>query len=102
MERGLNNKGAYEFIDEAINNIRKDRSVTNTLLADLLIELKKNPTSETYKNLGLIAAKYVETLQRSNEQLVKISSILQKKEGRSETLSDTDRDELFDIIQGSK
>ena len=102
MERGLKNKGVDEYLDEAIDNIRKDRSVTNTLLSDLLLELKKNPTSDTYKNLGLIAAKYVETLQRSNEQLVKISSIIQKKEGVSESLSDEDRNDLFDIIQGSK
>jgi|TARA_R110002074_G_scaffold333961_2_gene504196 hypothetical protein len=88
------------FLDEAIKNIRADRAVTGTLLADLMIEIKKAPTDDPHRDLGLIAAKYVETLQRSNEQLVKISAILQKKAVSSPaTLSEDDKNELFDLIQ---
>ena len=88
------------FLEEAIKNIRADRAVTGTLLADLMIEIKNASIDDPHKDLGLIAAKYVETLQRSNEQLVKISAILQKKETSSPTtLSEDDKSELFDLIQ---
>ena len=67
-----------------------------------MAEMKQSATTqETHKNLGVIAAKYVETLQRSNEQLVKISSILQNKTNKSEALSEQDKNELFDLIQES-
>ena len=88
------------YIDEAVTNIRNDRNTTSSLLADLLIELKKANTVENHKQLGLIAAKYVETLQRSNEQLVKVTSMLNKKQQVSENLTEEDKNELFDIIQG--
>jgi len=44
----------------------------------------------------------VETLQRSNEQLVKVCTILHKQGASPASLSETDKDELFDMIQGSK
>jgi len=47
---------------------------------------------------GLIASKYVETLQRSNEQLVKISSIIQKRETKNTGLSSHEKDEIFDLL----
>ena len=97
-------KNVNNYIQESIQNVRDDRSMTNTLLADLLIEMKKSPNSETHKQLGFIASKYVETLQRSNEQLVKIAALLQKQASKQEdvTLSNEDKDELFDLIQGNK
>ena len=90
------------YISEAVTNIRSDRNTASSLLADLLIELKKTNTVENHKQLGLIAAKYVETLQRSNEQLVKITSMLNKQHKISEDLTDDDKNELFDIIQGGE
>ena len=56
-------------------------------------------SSHDHKDLGLIAAKYLETLQRSNEQLVKIASLMQKDSKESANLSDKDKEELFDIIK---
>ena len=95
-------KDLDKFLEEAIDNIRNDRGITNSLLADLIVEMKQSTaTQETHKNLGVIAAKYVETLQRSNEQLVKISSILHKKADKSEGLSEEDKNQLFDLIQES-
>lgn len=100
MGQRIDNEGINSYINEAITNIRNDRAVTNSLLADLVVELKKSPSEEIHKSLGIIAAKYVETLQRSNEQLVKVTSILQKKEGpASKSLSEEDRDQIFDLIQ---
>ena len=53
---------------------------------------------DRHREVGLIAAKYLETLQRSNEQLVKIAAIVQKKQNKEEGISDKDKQELFDLI----
>jgi len=84
-----------DLFSEAIKNIRDDRSLTSTLLVDLVQVLKTDPSKHQYT--GQIAAKYLETLQRSNEQLVKLTSILHKKSG-STGLTQKDKDELFDLI----
>jgi len=44
-------------------------------------------------------SKYVETLQRSNEQLVKVVTLMSKNES-SRGLSDQDKDQLLDMISG--
>ena len=94
-------KEVEEYISEAIRNISNDRSITSTLLSDLIVEMKKSSQpDEVHKQLGQIAAKYVETLQRSNEQLVKIIGIKQKTTVESMELSEEDKDNLFDLIQG--
>ena len=88
-----------KLIDEALKNIRKDRKRTEDLLIELQGEINSGETS--HANAGSVAAKYVETLQRSNEQLVKI--IAQLKKGKTEDLSfsDGERDSIFEIIQES-
>ena len=90
-------KDVENFLEEANLNIREDRAVTKTLLTDLLVLLKND--TEGHRNMGQVAAKYVETLQRSNEQLVKITALLQKKSKASESLSDLDKNEIFDMIR---
>lgn len=95
-------KNVDKYIEESLSNIRDDRAVTSTLLTELLMEMKKAGVGdlETHKQLGLIASKYVETLQRSNEQLVKITALLSKRQGGSIELDESDKQELFDLIQG--
>jgi hypothetical protein len=95
-------KNIDDYISESLTNIRNDRAVTSTLLTELLIEMKKAGDLETHKQLGLIASKYVETLQRSNEQLVKITAILNKRREGVAELDESDKQELFDLIQGEK
>jgi hypothetical protein len=86
------------FIQEAISNIRDDRALTSTLLVELMKHMKTQG-EHTHETLGLIASKYVETLQRSNEQLVKLSSIIQKKENTVFAgLTNEDKDSIFDLI----
>ena len=53
---------------------------------------------DRHREFGLIAAKYLETLQRSNEQLVKIAALVQKKERSKEGISEEDKQQLFDMI----
>ena len=87
------------YLDEAIKNIREDRAITATLLTDLVIYLKAS--EERHREVGAVAAKYVETLQRSNEQLVKIASLIQKKRASNADLTDEDKNEIFDMLDGN-
>ena len=84
------------YLDEAIKNIREDRAITATLLTDLVVYLKAS--EERHREVGPVAAKYVETLQRSNEQLVKVASLIQKKRASSVSLTEEDKNEIFDIL----
>ena len=52
------------------------------------------------RSLSPVAAKHVETMQRSNEQLVKLMNIKQKQTTQDVGLSDEDKASLFDMIQG--
>tara|TARA_Y100000034_G_C6838877_1_gene379329 strand:+ start:771 stop:1058 length:288 start_codon:yes stop_codon:yes gene_type:complete len=89
-----------KYLEESIDNIRKDRDITKALLKDVMTYLAGDDTR--HMQVGQVAAKYVETLQRSNEQLVKIAALLQKREGpQSAALSEADKEEIFDLIKGS-
>ena len=85
-----------KLLEESITNIRDDRAITSDLLIDIIKHLKKDPVNHQYA--GAVAAKYLETLQRSNEQLVKITSMLQKQDKKSIKLSDDDKNEIYDLI----
>jgi len=86
------------YLEETIDNIRKDREITKELLNDLIVYLSADEAR--HREVGQVAAKYVETLQRSNEQLVKIVTLLQKKQGGTTELSDLDKTEIFDLLNG--
>ena len=90
-------KDLESYIEETIKNIRSDRAITTTLLMELMEYMKKD--EDRKETVGTIAAKYVETLQRSNEQLVKVSALIQKKTSGSDELSSKDKEELFDLIK---
>ena len=54
-----------------------------------------------HRDMGQTLAKYVETLQRSNEQLVKLCGLMSKNE-KTEELTDKDFAQIFDQIQKSE
>jgi len=83
---------------EAIENIREDREKTKELLKDLVKYLSTD--EHRHKEVGLTAAKYVETLQRSNEQLVKIAALKQKTEKVDTGLTEEERQEIFENLNG--
>jgi len=85
------------FIEEAINNVRKDRAMASTLLIELVKILKQDETK--HQHSGPVAAKYLETLQRSNEQLVKLASLLNKKEAGPSALSDLEKTSIYEMIK---
>lgn len=95
-------KSLGEYIDDATQNISNDRAIASKLLLDLVNEMSQTTDKYKHKDFGEVASKYLETLQRSNEQLVKIASIIQKKEGAQESLSGKEKDEIFDLIKEDK
>jgi len=88
-----------ELLNEALTNIREDRKKTEDLLKELGVELSSGDT--THSKAGIVAAKYVETLQRSNEQLVKIIIQIGKeqKEMQNLELSDEEKENIFELIK---
>jgi hypothetical protein len=90
-------KDLDKYLEKAIKNIEDDRDVTRRLLDDVIVYLSGD--EERHMTVGLTAAKYVETLQRSNEQLVKISSIIQRKQKTTTALTKDDKNDIFDMIK---
>ena len=86
------------LIDEALDNIRGDRKAAREFLNEIANCIATAPDQNKY--LSPVAAKHIETLQRSNEQLVKLIGLRQKDKDNSSLLSDDDKHNLFDLIQG--
>tara|TARA_R100000278_G_scaffold114859_1_gene93531 strand:- start:483 stop:770 length:288 start_codon:yes stop_codon:yes gene_type:complete len=92
-------KKTNDYIDEVVENIRKDREITKELLQDAIKWLSKDESR--HREIGIVMAKYVETLQRSNEQLVKVVGMMSKKEKES-GLSNEEMKNIFDMISGDE
>ena len=94
-------KDLDSLIEQALDNIKNDRQTTETLLMELQEYMGVPGNQDRYSDSGPIAAKFVETLQRSNEQLVKLATLVQKKDAASaqEGLSDLDRANIFKMIK---
>ena len=86
-----------KYLSEAVENIHNDRKVTNDLLKDVMRYLAANDAN--HEKVGAVAAKYVETLQRSNEQLVKVVSLMQKRTNKSNDFTDEDKAEIFELLK---
>ena len=89
-------KKVQNFIEQAKSNITEDRAATKTLLMSLMKYMQSG--DDRHREVGLIAAKYLETLQRSNEQLVKLASLVQKTTSRNQSITEEDKQEIFDLI----
>ena len=85
------------YLEKVVSNIESDRKITRELLDDVVRYLSKD--EERHREVGMTASKYVETLQRSNEQLVKVAALIQKSQQKDTGLSEEDKNELFSIIQ---
>ena len=100
MGQKKTNNDLETLINESLSNIRQDRAMASTLLIDIIGHIKGN--KHEHKETGQIAAKYLETLQRSNEQLVKLNTLLFKKTSISAGLSDSDKEEIYELINDSE
>tara|TARA_R100001015_G_C4558033_1_gene118468 strand:- start:503 stop:796 length:294 start_codon:yes stop_codon:yes gene_type:complete len=88
-----------KHIKKAIDNIEDDRKITRELLDDAIKWLSVDEAR--HRDIGMVLAKYVETLQRSNEQLVKLCTLMSKNDDNDE-LTDKDFEGIFDAIQNSE
>ena len=79
MGRRKSVKDLESYIEDVTENVSNDRAMALNLLTKMMKDIN---SSHDHKDLGLIAAKYLETLQRSNEQLVKISALVHKTRSR--------------------
>ena len=93
-------KTLESFINDATQNIVDDRAATKTLLMSLMKHMQIG--EDRHREFGIIAAKYLETLQRSNEQLVKLAALMQKKQSGKEEISEKEKQDLFDLINQSE
>ena len=85
-----------EIVKKALENIEEDRLVTRDLLEDAMQYLAKD--EHRHREIGLTLAKYVETLQRSNEQMVKVATLIQKEEKKDDGISKEEMENLFSTI----
>jgi hypothetical protein len=94
----MKNNDIDSLVNEALGNIRDDRKAAREFLNEIANKIVTEPDQNKY--LSPVAAKHIETMQRSNEQLVKIISIQKKDQVASFELSDEDKDSIFNLIQG--
>ena len=92
-------KKVDNYIDEVLENIRNDRKITRELLDDAVKWLSKDESR--HREVGIVMAKYVETLQRSNEQLVKVASMVSKSSA-NEGLSAKDMADIYEAISSEE
>lgn len=102
-KNGTTKKFDFEEVrQEALENCRQDREHAYQLIADLIVWVKGGP--DRHADVAMSLSKYVETAQKSNEQIVKILDSESKRKEKPENLQ-LDGDEqaaLFDKINGSK
>ena len=79
-----------DTVKEIIDNIREDRDAAAELLNDAKNYIQQNV--ENHKYVGNTMAKYIEALQRSNDQLIKLGSILQKDLQHEQSLEFSDEE----------
>lgn len=87
-----------ELIERAITHIMEDRKNAQELLEDVAEYIGE--AKDRYNTAGMVAAKYLETLQRSNEQLVKLVGMLKKSDSDDNAdLNEKDKQGLYDEIE---
>tara|TARA_B100000131_G_scaffold296946_1_gene315297 strand:- start:273 stop:563 length:291 start_codon:yes stop_codon:yes gene_type:complete len=94
----MSKKDLDSLYAEALDNVRTDRKLAREFLNEIANQIAVDADNNKY--LSPVAAKHVETMQRSNEQLVKIISLRQKGQPETLDLTDEDKNSLFDMIQG--
>lgn len=91
-------KSKDQLIQQAIENINKDREAAQELLEDVAQYIGQQ--QDRYATTGMVAAKYLETLQRSNEQLVKLIGLMKKAdEDKYGDLNKEDKESLYNEIE---
>lgn len=89
-----------KYINKVITNIEEDREVTKELLNDVMGYIGSD--SSKHAEVGHVTAKYIESLQRSNEQLVKLVTLMAKKQDDLYgDFSDDEKNNIYDKLTGN-
>lgn len=88
------------LIGEALENIRNDRKIANEFLNEIANQIAAD--AENNRSLSPVAAKHIETMQRSNEQLVKIIGLKHKNKNESFELTEADKSNIYDMLQNKE
>lgn len=88
-----------KIISDALQAVEEDRKQAKELLKDVGTYLGKDPSH--HATVGLTAVKYLENLQKSNEQRVKLVEIMSRKVDGSEfgEISDTESTEIYEAFE---
>lgn len=90
-----------KILEEALLNVRSDRDLTQKMANDASEYIGSQP--ERHGQTGIVVAKYLETLQRSNEQLIKIAAILKDRKPTPEEeikLEKKETEEFYEEFEG--
>ena len=85
---------------EALENIRNDRKIANEFLNEIANQIAAD--AENNRSLSPVAAKHIETMQRSNEQLVKLIGLKHKNKIDNFELTEMDKSNIYDMIQNKE
>jgi len=87
-----------EIIDVSIKNILSDREDASELLGDVSAHIGTQP--DLHSEYGMVAAKYLEIMLKSNEQLIKLLEQVRKDgSGDYGDMSDEEKDDMYDEIE---
>ncbi len=93
-------KDLDSLIGEALDNIRNDRKLAREFLNEIANQIAVD--ADNNRGLSPVAAKHIETMQRSNEQLVKIIGLKSKNQEQSLELTESDKKQIYDLLQGEE
>ncbi len=90
-----------QILDESIDNAREDRKKALSLLEDITDYMSS--AQDKHREVGLVAAKYLETLQRSNEQFVKAAALMKNlKDEEFGDLEEEEKEEIYTQFEEEK
>ena len=80
---------------ESYQNAIDDRETAGLLLTDLVVQCQGNQTN--HLQFGTLMTKYLERMNKSNDQILKLAELIAKEEDKVEIMSD---DDIFNKITG--
>ena len=89
-----------ELLEKALKNVDSDRQATNTALDEVCQDIHRGKLR--HERVGMVVAKYLETLQRSNEQLVKVASLMAKTSKQNITITGEEIDAIYNNLNEYK
>lgn len=84
-----------KILEKALHNAQEDRKLVNVAIVSAMEYISKS--QENHKTTGMVLGKYLDVLQKANEQIIRISQL-----SNIETSEDDELDEIFDEIKKSK